>query len=142
MALATQQDVEARLRRDLTAAEELSIAADLADASAAVIGYCRQDFEPAPYPAAVVGVVAKMVARSYARTAAGPGPFAEHNTAGPFGVRYSASSSVGDSWLTAGDRLALRPYRRGGGMVSVGLVGARYEITDESSSSSSSSSSS
>ena len=138
MTLAEKTDVEARLRRSLTAAEELGIAADLNDASAAVIGYCRQDFEPAPYPVAVVGVVAKMVARSYARTAAGTGSFTEQRNAGPFGIRYSEASSTGDSWLTAGDKLALRPYRLGGGLTSVGLVGARYEITNESSSSSSS----
>lgn len=131
MALAEQSDVEARLRRDLTAAEELSIEADLEDASAAVIGYCHQDFEPAPYPAAVVGVVAKMVARSYARSAAGDGAFTEQQNAGPFGIRYSASTSAGDSWLTAGDKLALRPYRLGGGMVSVQLVGERYEIDED-----------
>lgn len=133
MALAEQADVEARLRRDLTAAEELSIDADLEDASAEVIGYCRQDFEPAPYPTAVVGVVAKMVARSYARTASSAGGFAEQQTAGPFGVRYSSQTSVGDVWLTAGDKLALRPYRLGGGMVSVQFVGERYDIEDDES---------
>lgn len=132
MALAEQTDVEARLRRDLSTTEELSIGADLDDASAAVIGYCRTDFEPAPYPAAVVGVVAKMVARSYARSASGDGAFVEQQNAGPFGVRYSAGTSAGDAWLTAGDKLALRPYRLGGGMVSVQLVGERYDITEES----------
>jgi hypothetical protein len=133
VALAAQPDVEARLRRDLSDAEFQSIDADLDDASAAVIGYCRQDFEPAPYPAAVVGVVAKMVARSYARSAAGDGAFVEQRNAGPFGVRYSAGTSVGDVWLTAGDKLTLRPYRRGGGMTSVQLVGERYDILAEES---------
>ena len=140
MALATQADVEARLRRSLTTAEELSIEADLDDASAAVIGYCRQDFEPAPYPTAVVGVVAKMVARSYTRTDSSAGGFVEQQNAGPFGVRYSSASSVGDMWLTAGDKLALRPYRIGGGLVSVQAIGERYEITEDDESSSSSSS--
>lgn len=142
MALAEQVDVEARLRRNLTDAEALSIEADLEDASAAVIGYCRQDFEPAPYPTAVVGVVAKMVARSYARSAAGDGAFTEQQTSGPFGIRYSAATSAGDSWLTAGDKLALRLHRRGGGLVSVQLVGERYGVEESSASSSSSSSSS
>ena len=136
MPLATEEDVEARLRRDLTEAESLSIEADLEDASAEVIGYCGRDFADS-VPPAVKGVVAKMVARSYARTSSGPGPFVEQQTTGPFGVRYSAGSSVGDMWLTAGDKLALRPYRIGGGLTSVQLVGERYAITDESSSSSS-----
>jgi hypothetical protein len=131
MALAEQEDVEARLRRDLTTAEALSIDADLEDASAEVIGYCGQDFEPSPYPLVVVGVVAKMVARSYARTSGSTGGFAEQQTAGPFAVRYSADSSVGDVWLTKGDKLALRPYRRGGGMTSVQLVGERYNIVED-----------
>jgi hypothetical protein len=131
VALAEQSDVEARLRRSLTTVEALSIDADLEDASAEVIGYCRRDFEPSPYPAAVVGAVAKMVARSYARSAAGEGAFVEQQNSGPFGVRYSAASSVGDVWLTAGDKLALRPYRVGGGMVSVGLVGERYSIVED-----------
>jgi hypothetical protein len=131
VALAEQTDVEARLRRNLTTAEALSIEADLDDASAEVIGYCRQDFA-ASVPDAVKGVVAKMVARSYARTASSAGSFAEQQTNGPFGIRYSSASSVGDSWLTAGDKLALRPYRLGGGMASVQLVGERYDITEES----------
>lgn len=130
MALATQADVEARLRRPLTETEGLSVEDDLEDASAIVIGYCRQDFEPAPYPLAVVGVVAKMVARSYSRSAGATGGFAEQHTAGPFAVRYSADSSAGDAWLTKGDKLALRPFRLGGGMISVQLVGERYRITE------------
>lgn len=131
MALATKEDVEARLRRNLTADEDLSIEADLEDASAEVIGYCRQDFEPPPYPTAVVGVVAKMVARSYARSAGSAGSFAEQQTAGPFAVRFSADTSVGDTWLTKGDKLALRPFRKGGGLTAVQFVGERYEITED-----------
>lgn len=144
MALATKSDVEARLSRVLTAAEagtaDAYVNAKLTDASAAVIGYCRQDFEPSPYPPAVVGVVAKMVARAYSRNDATGGEFVEQQNAGPFGVRFSASASSGDVWLTAADKLALRPYRLGGGMTSVGLVGVRYDISESSASSSSSSS--
>lgn len=143
MALAEPSDVEARLRRDLTEAEELSIEADLEDASDLVIGYCGQDFEPPPYPRAVVGVVAKIVARAYSRASSSVGEFAEQQTAGPFSIKYSSSTSGGDLWLTAADKVKLRPWRRGGGLTSVQLVGERYNITeddDESSSSSSSSS--
>lgn len=140
MALATNADVEARLGRDLTEAEEGRAEALLDDASAIVIGYCGTDFEPPPYPSAVVGVVAKMVARTLSRGEVTGGEFAEQQNAGPFGVRYSSASSAGDMWLTAADKLALRPWRRGGGMVSVGLVSERYDFADDESSSSSSSS--
>lgn len=132
MALATQEDVKARLGRDATAAEALRLPSLLDDASAVVIGYCKTDFEPAPYPSAVVGVVAKMAARSLGRAGTGAGEFADQQSAGPFGVHYSASTSSGDVWLTAADKLALRPHRLGGGVTSVGLVGARYEITETS----------
>lgn len=134
MALATKTDVEARLGRTLTATEagtaDAYVNAKLADASAVVIGFCGTDFEPSPYPAAVVGVVAKMVARVYARGTTGAGEFVDQQNAGPFGVHYSAATSTGDMWLTAADKLALRGYRRGGGLSSVQLVGERYEITD------------
>lgn len=82
------------------------------------------------YPKAVVGVVAKMVARALERAGSTVGSFVDQQNAGPFGVRYSASTSDGDVWLTKGDKLALRPHRQGGGLTSVGLVGERYEITE------------
>lgn len=129
MALASQADVEARLGRPLTAVEETRISALLDDASAVVIGYAGRDFEPAPYPDAAVGVVAKMAARSLDR--AGGTGLIEQENAGPFGVRYSAASSVGDVWLTAADKLALRSLRLTGGLTSIALVGPRYEITDD-----------
>lgn len=136
MALAEQTDVEARLGRDLNEAEAGRIDALLDDASSAVIGYCGQDFEPEPYPTAVVGVVAKMAMRALAAAASSGGGIAQQQTAGPFSVTYSSASSSGDVWMTAADKLALRPHRLGGGLRSVGLVGARYEITESSSSSS------
>ena len=131
MALATQADVEGRLGRDLSEAEAVRLPSLLSDASAVVIGYCRQDFEPAPYPDAVVGVVAKMAARSLGRSGTAGGGFAEQQNAGPFAVRYSSASSEADVWLTAADKMALRPHRRGGGILGVQLVGERYAVTDD-----------
>ncbi|WP_182377890.1 hypothetical protein [Nocardioides sp. WS12] len=142
MALAGQTDVEARLGRELTTGEILRLPALLDDASAIVIGYCGQDFEPAPYPSAVIGVTAKMVARGLTAASNVGSGMAQQQTAGPFSVTYSASSTTGDMWMTAADKLALRGYRLGGGLRSVGLVGARYEITETAADSSSSSSSS
>lgn len=132
MALATQADVEDRLGRVLSEAEVARLPSLLSDAGEVVIGFCRQDFEPPTfdaYPDAVVGVVAKMAARSLDRAAAGG--FVDQQTTGPFGVRYSSASSAGDVWLTAADKLALRRYRLGGGSSSVQLVGERYDITPE-----------
>lgn len=130
MALATQADVEARLGRELTDVEAPRLPSLLDDSSSVVIGYCGQDFEPAPYPVAVVGVVAKMVARALGRAQSGGGEFVDQQNAGPFGVRYSSAASSGDVWITAADKLMLRPHRLGGGMSSIGIVGARYEITE------------
>lgn len=129
MALATQADVEARLGRALEASEAARLPSLLSDTSALVIGYCGQDFEPAPYPEPVTGVVAKAVARLLLAGSSAV-PFAEQQAAGPFSVRLSSGAASGDAWLTAADKLALRPYRLGGGLTTVGLVGARYEITE------------
>lgn len=131
MALATQADVEERLGRLATEAEEARLPSLLSDASAVVIGYCRQDFEPSPYPETVVGVVAKMAARALGRSGAVGGGMAEQANAGPFSVRYSSASSEADVWITAADKLALRPHRKGGGVIGVQTVGERYNITDE-----------
>lgn len=129
LALATQGDVEARLGRALAPSETAAASSSLEDASAVVIGYCRTDFAGvSPVPPAVAGVVAKMVARSIGRAA--EGGFAEQQNSGPFGVRYSIASSAGDVWMTAADKLALRPHRKGGGLVSTQFVGERYAITE------------
>lgn len=132
MALATQEDVEARLGRDLDASEELRAPSLLDDASALVIGYCRQDFEPAPYPTSVAGVVARMVARALSQGSITPGLESATENAGPFsrGFKYGGGSS-GDVWLSATDKTMLRGYRLGGGLTSVQLVGERYNITPE-----------
>lgn len=127
MALATTGDVEARLGRALEPSEAERAVAILDDASATVIGYCNQDFSAAPYPAAVTGVVAKMAARTLL-AAANSGGFVQQQMAGSFMVQYSSGAASGDVWLTASDKLALRPYRLGGGLTSVQLVGERYEI--------------
>lgn len=126
-ALAQVSDVEARLGRPLDESETARAAAILDDASATVIGYCGQDFEPAPYPSPVVGVVAKMAARALL-AAQNAGGLVQQQMAGSFMVQYSSASTSGDVWLTAADKLALRPHRLGGGLTSVQLVGERYEI--------------
>lgn len=126
MALATQEDVEARLGRTVEGAEAARLPALLSDASATVIGYCRTDFEPSPYPEAVVGVTAKMIARVLGRS--GGVDFASQQSAGPFSVSYATDTTTGDMWLTKADKMALRSHRVGGGLTSVPLVSDRYTI--------------
>ena len=132
MALATQVDVEARLARALTDAEVTRLPSLLDDASALVIGYCGQAFEPDPVPSPVSGVVARMVARLLAQGEVTPGLESTTEAAGPFsrGFKYGGGSS-GDVYLSATDKTMLRPYRLGGGLSSVQLVGERYSITPE-----------
>jgi hypothetical protein len=132
MALATQADVVARLGRELDASETTRLSSLLEDASALVVGYARQDFEPAPYPTAVVGVVARMVTRVLSQGDIVPGLESTTEGAGPFsrGFKYGGGSS-GDVWLSAADKSMLRPYRLGGGLTSVRLAGERYNVTPE-----------
>lgn len=130
MALATQEDVELALGRSLSPSEEERLASLLTKASAIVIGYTGQDFEPAPYPEVVSVVVGEMVARVLTAATVAP-MIPESQNAGPFAVRYPSAVTGGGPWLTAGDKLALRSSRRGGGVTSVQFVGERYNITDE-----------
>ena len=132
MALATQADVEARLARDLTDAELTRLPSLIDDASALVIGHCGQAFESDPVPAPVSGVVARIVARLLAQGDVTPGLESTTEASGPFsrGFKYGGGSS-GDVWLSATDKTMLRPYRLGGGLSSVRLVGDRYDITPD-----------
>ena len=126
MALATDTDVIAHLGRPLNDAEQAKIAALLNEASDLVIGYCGTDFTPAPYPGAVVRVVAAVAARSLLAGSSAGGGMVQQQSAGPFSVTLSSAASSGDVWLTAADKIKLRPYRRGGGLTSVPLAGERH----------------
>lgn len=130
MALATQEDVEADLGRPLSASEALRAPSLLSKASALVVGYTGQDFEPAPYPEAVVVVTAGLVARVLESSGAGLVNVEQQN-AGPFGVRYATGSTSSSPYLSAADKLMLKSHRIGGGLTSVQLVGERYDITPD-----------
>ena len=134
--LATPADVEARLARPLTTAEAVRVDGLLPEASALVVGYLGCDpTDPAAdptVPAAVTLVVSRMVARVLDREAtAGEALGAESvtETAGPFGRTLNfgagAASSVGGPWLAATDKITLKPYRCGGGVVSIGVTSGR-----------------
>lgn len=134
MALASSDDVIDHLGRDLTTTEAAQVDAVLDEASDLIIGYCRTDFEPSPYPGAVIRVTAAVASRALIAASAGD-PFVQQQTAGPFSLTRNAAAASGDVWLTGADKIKLRPYRRGGGLTSVELVGERYTITKSSSSS-------
>lgn len=125
MALATQADVQDDLGRDLTATEASRVAALLARADAVVLGYLGCAEEPDPVPAALTASVAAIVAR--ALSAAAP-IGAQSVRVDDASVSYYAGAESGGLWLTPTDKLALRPYRCGGGLTSVQLVGERYTI--------------
>lgn len=131
MALADADDVEAHLGRPLSDAEEAQVDSLLEESSDLVIGYCHSAFDgDEDPPSAVARVVAGITARSL--IAAASDPFVQQQSAGPFSIGRSAAAASGDVWLTAADKVKLRPYRVGGGMTSVQLVGERYDIADDS----------
>lgn len=132
MAFADSDDVEQALRRELTATEETYVETMLDEASDLVLGYLRQDpTTGSTVPGAVVRVTARMVARVIQQDGVTPGT--QQQTAGPFSTTFVSGSSSGSPWLSMSDKITLKPYRRGGGLISVQFRSERGY--DESSSS-------
>jgi len=125
MPLATQADVESWLGRDLTTAEEGRVDALLARAESLVLSYLGCDPAPDPVPDAVKWTVAEMVGRLFVSTAT---PGVQQVSADDASVLFTQEASSGSPWLSKADRAALRPFRCSGGLVSVQLVGSRYNI--------------
>lgn len=124
MAFATDTDVEAALGRALTTAEDAAVDSLLDEATDLLIGYLGTD--PDPVPAAVKRVCARMVARVFAQAAGGApvvGASQMQQTAGPFSqsTSFTSATSNGSPWLAAADKIALRPYRLGGGFRAVAM---------------------
>jgi hypothetical protein len=124
--LATPDDVAARLGRPLTPAEQAAVDGLIDEASALVIGYLGCDpSDPGPVPASVTVVVSRMVARALQQAEAASTPTggeqAVTNTVGPFSQtrQFFAGSTSGQPWLSASDKIALRPYRCDGKAYSV-----------------------
>lgn len=135
MALATAEDVEGALGRALTESETQRSESLLDEASDLVIGYLGcdptgdpildEDGEPTgvnEIPGAVSRVVARMVSRVLSLDTP-TGSEGTTETVGPFSktVRFSAGTTSGAPWLAGSDKITLRPFRCGGGMVPVGL---------------------
>lgn len=115
--LASADDVEARLGRPLTPAEAGRVDGLIDEASALVIGYLGCDpSDPGPVPPAVTIVTSRMVARTLQQAEAQTpvsGEQAVTNTVGPFSQtrQFVAGTTGGQPWLSAADKVALRPYR-------------------------------
>lgn len=120
--LATTADVEAVLGETLSTPPT----ALLDEASDLIIGFLGCDpSDPGPTPGPVVRVVARMVARVIERGTSGADEATQvGQTVGPFSqqVSYADGTRSGGPWLSASDKMRLRPYRCGG-LVSVPLAG-------------------
>jgi len=123
MAFAEDTDVEVALGRALTTAEDESVDTLLEEATDLLIGYLG--CEPDPVPDAVKRVCARMVARVFAQAASSDAPVVGasqvQQTAGPFsiGMSFASGTSTGAPWIAGADKIALRPYRCGGGFKTV-----------------------
>lgn len=131
MSLATVADVEAALGRILTTEEAARADFLLRRASAMVLAYLGcdpTDPDTGDVPADVVDTVALMVARVFIRagqaSGAMDGATQIQQGVGPFtlGGTFANGNNSTAPWLEAGDKMALRPYRCGGGMRSVGMA--------------------
>lgn len=114
----TQQDVQARLRRDLTDGEAELLPGVLDEATTLIEGYLAVIYdEDDTVPPAVIVVTSRVTARMIDDTGALPAQ-ADSLTRGmgPFSAttHLVADSTSGGPWLTKSDKMALEPYRVGG----------------------------
>lgn len=129
MALATQADVEVALGRSLTTEEAARADFLLRRASAMVVSYLGcdpTDPDTGDVPQDVIDTVSAMVARVYERAAQAGIPLGATQVSqgvGPFsqGVTFGNGGNSSNPWWEKADKVTLKPYRCGGGMVSMGL---------------------
>ena len=136
--LASLDDVEKRLRRVLTTDEKASTPGLIEEASVLVIGYLGcdpgeggttgADGVSDAVPVDVRVVTSRMVARTMRQ---GQGAIAEAGvsqigrTMGPFSEQrtFRDGAGGGSAWLENVDKVTLKRFRCGGGMVSVPMTG-------------------
>jgi hypothetical protein len=121
-ALASQVDVEARLRRDLTETEITWLPGVLEEASQAVYAYCG-DRKFDPVPDRVRMVTSRIAAR--ALTNRPDSTAAVTNAAHVFSqtVTLTPDAAEGGVWLTKADKLALRRWAVSGKAFSIDISG-------------------
>ncbi len=120
--LANRDDVEKRLRRELTDAEIEWLPGVLEEASELVSAYCGDpDFEPIPDRVRIV--TSRVAAR--ALTGRTDSAAAVTNAAHVFSqtLTLNADASEGGVWLTKADKLALRRWSRAGKAFSIDISG-------------------
>jgi len=129
MAFATSADVVQALRRALTATETTYVAGVIAEAEDLIVGYLGKDPTVLTVvPGPVTRVTARMVARVFAQDdGRAIGQSQTQQTAGPFsqGASFVPAATTGSPWLAASDKQVLKPYRRGGGLISVAFRSER-----------------
>lgn len=115
VALASLDDVEARLGRPLTTDEAERVPGLLDEASASARAWMRCVDDPDPVPEDVALVVSRMVARLIAAPVAPSGP--SHldqfsRSAGPYSQSgtFTEGSTSGSPWLTKDDKRILRAF--------------------------------
>lgn len=125
----TQTDVEARLRRTLTAEEINQLPGEIEEASIIVEGYLGVEYTAGnPAPLAVKVVTSRVIARMVNDTGGVPANADSFSRGmGPMNVttHLVADSTSGGPWLTKSDKMALHPYRIGG-VVSIPLSREGY----------------
>lgn len=138
--LATQTDIEQRLRRPLTSSEAEFLPGMIEEAQLLVVAYLGCGPDPYPegeIPDAVRVVTSRMVARVIAEGDAIPaeqyGATQVGLAAGPFSQQatFAQGSRTGAPWMTRVDRESLGPYRCSGKAFAVDTAPARPQYTDE-----------
>ena len=122
--LATDEDVAAALRRDLTDDESDQVAGLIAEAADLVAGYLHPCEIPDPVPGAVTRVVASMVAAVFNRPAWIP-PDSQALSTGMYGATFAPGATSPGPYLTAAFKQRLEPFRCASGLVTVQLGSER-----------------
>ena len=134
----TAEDVEKRLRRDLTDDEAQWLPGMIEEAQALVVSYlaCPPDKYENEVPSAVVLVTSRMVARVIQEgDTVEPDMFGATQvgmTAGPYSQQttFAAGARTGAPWLTKVDKSMLDPYRCAGKAFAIDTVPRRGTIHD------------
>lgn len=126
--LATQDDVRAALRRELTETESDWIDSLLDEASDLVAGYLHPTAVPVPTPAPVVRVVAAMAAAVLSRPT-NLLPDTQSLTADSYAVTFASGATAPGPYLSAAFKQRLNPYRDG--MVSMQLGSEQEQVAAE-----------
>lgn len=124
--LAEQEDVEKRLRRELTSDEEEWLPGVLEEASLLVVSFCGRSFDPVPDEVRVV--TSRVASRGVTalRTAPGADPETDSlsSTMGPFAFNHKLRTDTGNGgvYLTKADKQVLSRWVSGRQIFSVDMA--------------------